>query len=119
MTEETKPGAMPTLEDWQHWTWVMGRAQQMLMEAWADNLKKGGAQAGNWGTFPGLAGPSAFDFGMPAFGGAPAGPATDPMAMMTAGAQAWAKGLENWGKMLGVDPDSKATAKDRRFAAPE
>ena len=25
--------AIPTLEDWQHWTLVMGRAQQMLMES--------------------------------------------------------------------------------------
>ena len=34
MTNETTSGAttgIPTLEDWQHWTWVMGRAQQMLM----------------------------------------------------------------------------------------
>ena len=35
MTEETNPGAagagMPSLEDWQHWTLVMGRAQQMLL----------------------------------------------------------------------------------------
>ena len=31
---------MPTLEDWQHWTLVMGRAQQMLMEFWAESLKK-------------------------------------------------------------------------------
>ena len=23
---------IPTLEDMQHWTWVMGRAQQMMME---------------------------------------------------------------------------------------
>ena len=38
---------------------------------------------------------------------------------MTAGAQAWAQGLEAWGKMLGVDPASKAETRDRRFAAPE
>ena len=108
MTDETKTGAIPTLEDWQHWTWVMGRAQQMLMEAWADSLKKG--------AMPGLAGPSAFDFGMPGFGaGAPA----DPMAMMAAGAEAWAKGLEGWGRMMGLDTSAKAEAKDRRFAASE
>ena len=120
MTDETKANAMPTLEDWQHWTWVMGRAQQMLMEAWADSVKKGG-EAGGWGGFPGAAGPSAFDFGMPAFGGSvPAGgQSSDPMAIMAAGAQAWAQGLEAWGRMLGVDPEAKAGAKDRRFAAPE
>ncbi|KTT71056.1 PHA/PHB synthase family protein [Sphingomonas sanguinis] len=26
-------GTLPTLEELQHWTWVMGRAQQMMMEA--------------------------------------------------------------------------------------
>ena len=32
---QTPPFPTLTLEDWQHWTWVMGRAQQMLIEAWA------------------------------------------------------------------------------------
>ena len=41
MADDTEtPSAIPTLEDWQHWTLVMGRAQQMLMEFWADSLKK-------------------------------------------------------------------------------
>ena len=34
-------GAIPTLEDWQHWTLVMGRAQQMMMEFWAEQMKSG------------------------------------------------------------------------------
>jgi polyhydroxyalkanoate synthase len=29
-TPATPP--IPTLEDLQHWTWVMGRAQQMMIE---------------------------------------------------------------------------------------
>src|SRR5689334_9850570 len=74
--------AIPTLEDWQHWTLVMGRAQQMLMEFWADQMKSG-QPIPNWS-------PSAFGFGEET-------PATDPMALMNAGAQAWAKGLETWG----------------------
>src|SRR4051794_18152587 len=111
MTEDSKSAtsaAMPSLEDWQHWTLVMGRAQQMLMEFWAESLKKDQP-------FPAWD-PSAFGFG-----GATA--AADPMALMSAGAQAWAKGLETWGKMLGgvpvaPTPDEK-DRKDRRFAAPE
>ena len=98
---------IPTLEDWQHWTYVMGRAQQMLMEAWADGLKEGESWPATpppWGAFP------------PAFGWTPA---ADPSAMMTAGAEAWAKGLETWGKMVGLDTEAKEGAKDRRFAAPE
>jgi len=98
---------IPTLEDWQHWTYVMGRAQQMLMEAWASGLKEGESCPSAppaWGAFP------------PAFGWSPT---ADPAAMMTAGAEAWAKGLETWGKMIGLDTEAKEGAKDRRFAAPE
>jgi polyhydroxyalkanoate synthase subunit PhaC len=109
MADDTKnASAIPTLEDWQHWTLVMGRAQQMLMEFWAESLKKDQP-------FP------AWDAS--AFGFGDSKPATDPMALMSAGAQAWAKGLETWGKMLGgvaitPTPDD-ANRKDRRFAAPE
>ncbi len=111
MADETKTGAaMPTLEDWQHWTLVMGQAQQMLMEFWAESLKKDQAlpSFGAWS-------PPAFGFADPA--------TSDPMALMSAGAQAWAKGLETWGKMLGgvtaaPSPGVKE-AKDRRFSAPE
>jgi polyhydroxyalkanoate synthase len=101
--------AIPTLEDWQHWTWVMGRAQQMLMEAWADGLKQGQpwpAMPPAWGAFP-----PAFGWNMPT--------STDPATLMTAGAEAWAKGLEAWGRMVGLDPAAKENSKDRRFAAPE
>lgn len=109
MAHETNmTGAIPTLEDWQHWTLVMGRAQQMLMEFWAEQVNKGQPMP-SWS-------PPAFGFGEQA-------PVSDPMAMMSAGAQAWAKGLETWGKMLGGVTMTPATGekerKDRRFAAPE
>ena len=99
--------AIPTLEDWQHWTYVMGRAQQMLMEAWANGLKEGEtwpAAPPAWGAFP------------PAFGWTPT---NDVASLMTAGAEAWAKGLETWGKMIGLDTEAKQGARDRRFSAPE
>ncbi|WP_114229101.1 MULTISPECIES: PHA/PHB synthase family protein [Sphingomonas] len=97
MSDTTAPTPpFPTLEDWQHWTSVMGRAQQMLMESWAESLKSGQP-------LPGLA--------------APAAPA-DPMALFTAGADAWSKGLQAWGQMLG-QAQAAATQKDKRFAAPE
>ena len=95
MTTDTTTPPFTSLEDWQHWTWVMGRAQQMLMEAWADGLKKDEP-------FPGLS---------------PAN-AADPMAWMTAGAEAWSKGLEAWGKMLGTTAEAGQRT-DRRFASPE
>ncbi len=106
-TPQTDSPQIPTLEDWQHWTWVMGRAQQMMMEYWA-------SQAGKE---------------MLAFDWTKASPATsaqsvDPAGLMSAGAQAWAKGFEAWGKMLGgvaaVPPAGEAKpVKDRRFSAPE
>jgi poly[(R)-3-hydroxyalkanoate] polymerase subunit PhaC len=109
MAEEANTGAaMPTLEDWQHWTLVMGRAQQMLMEFWAQQMKQGQPPAAAWSS--------------PAFGFGEKGASSDPMALMTAGAQAWAKGLETWGKMLGGVGSPAADAqpvKDRRFSAPE
>src|SRR6476646_9606518 len=111
MAEDAKSAsAIPTLEDWQHWTLVMGRAQQMMMEYWAESLKKDQP-------FPAWS-PPAFGFGEPG-----AAASTDPMALMNAGAQAWAKGLEAWGKILGGVTAAPATGeperKDRRFAAPE
>lgn len=99
--------ASPTLEDWQHWTLVMGRAQQMLMEFWAEQMKNG-QPVPAWS-------PSAFEFGAET-------PTADPLALMTAGAQAWAKGLETWGKVLGgvtAPVSAGEQRKDRRFAAPE
>src|SRR5437764_9827359 len=109
MADETKSAsAIPTMEEWQHLTMVKGRAQQMLMEFWAESLRKDQP-------FPAWS-PSAFGFGE-------GQPSTDPMALMSAGAQAWAKGLETWGKMLGGVPVAAATdekeRKDRRFSAPE
>lgn len=94
MTGDTTT-AFPTLEDWQHWTLVIGRAQQMLLESWSDSWKAGEPAPG---------------FKLP--------PAPDPMALMTAGAEAWSKGLEAWGQMLGAMSDA-AERKDKRFAAPE
>lgn len=92
---DTAAPAFPTLEDWQHWTQVMGRAQQMLLETWADSWKAGDPA-------PGLKLP----------------PSPDPMAMLSAGAEAWGKGLETWGQMLG-EMAAAADRKDKRFAAPE
>ncbi len=99
--------AIPTLEDWQHWTLVMGRAQQMLMEFWAEQMRKGQPMPA-WS-------PSALSFGEGVG-------ASDPVALMNAGAQAWAKGLETWTKVLGgvaAAPTEDKERKDRRFAAPE
>ncbi|WP_425276902.1 PHA/PHB synthase family protein [Sphingomicrobium sediminis] len=79
----------------------MGRAQKMWMDAWADSMAEGA-------TKPGL--------GMAPPEGASAGP--DMSEWMNAGAEAWAKGMEAWGKMMG-DMTAAGQKADRRFAAPE
>jgi polyhydroxyalkanoate synthase len=89
---------IPSLEDWQHWALVMARANQMIMEAWADNLAQGKSMPG---------------FGLPV-----PHATNDPMAWMTAGAEAWSKGMEAWSQMLG-QYSAAAEQKDRRFASPE
>ena len=96
MTDSTTAPPLPTLEDWQHWTLVMGRAQQMLMESWAESLRAG----------------------EPVPGVKPAAVQADPMAFLTAGAEAWSKGLQAWGKLL-EQSQAAADQKDKRFAAPE
>ena len=96
--DDSAASATPGIEDMQQWTLVLGRAQQMLVEAWADNLAKGS-------TLPG--------FGLKT---PPAG--SDPMAWMSAGAEAWSKGLEAWSDMIG-QATAAGEARDRRFGSPE
>ena len=97
MTDDTTT-TIPSLEDWQHWALVMARANQMIMEAWADNLAQGKSMPG---------------FGLPV-----PHATNDPMAWMTAGAEAWSKGMEAWSQMLG-HYSAAGEQKDRRFASPE
>jgi len=97
MTDDTTT-TIPSLEDWQHWALVMARANQMIMEAWADNLAQGKSMPG---------------FGLPV-----PHATNDPMAWMTAGADAWSKGMEAWSQMLG-QYSAAGEQKDRRFASPE
>ncbi|HKR25343.1 MAG TPA: class I poly(R)-hydroxyalkanoic acid synthase [Allosphingosinicella sp.] len=108
----TPPFSAPSLEDLQHWTWVMGRAQQMMMEHLAAQM--------------GVAAERAAD--APAQGAA-AWPAmnwfADPAKLMEAQAQMWAEGLNIWQRALSGPAAGESSAlaakadKDRRFAAPE
>jgi len=97
-TDTTDTSTLPGLDEMQQWTLVMGRAQQMVMEAWADNLAKGSA--------------------MPGFGLKTPPASADPMAWMSAGAEAWSKGFEAWSQMIG-QATKAGEASDRRFGSPE
>jgi polyhydroxyalkanoate synthase len=90
---------MPTLEDMQHWTWVIGRAQQMMMEFGAEAMKQ--APSGGASAFPGF----------------------DPQAIMQAQADFWADGMKLWQGFLTPDAapaeESAEHARDKRFKAPQ
>ena len=91
----TAPPAVPGLEDWQHWTLVMGRAQQMMMDAWAEgSAKEESAKPAAAASLP------------------------DPMPWLSAGAEAWSKGLEAWGHLL-TGFEKAGEVRDRRFGAAE
>ncbi|TCP73208.1 class I poly(R)-hydroxyalkanoic acid synthase [Sphingomonas sp. PP-CE-1G-424] len=91
---DTPPEA-PTLPDLQHWTWVMGRAQQMMMEQ-------------------GLAAMQAKPEGIPAIPGF-----TDPATLERA-RDFWAESLTLWQRFL--DPakaPDPVPVTDKRFKAPQ
>ncbi|WP_422058726.1 PHA/PHB synthase family protein [Sphingomonas sp.] len=89
------------MEDLQHWTWVFGRAQQMMMEQGLDI-------AGQMPTTPQL----------------PMMPPLDPAAAVRAGAEFWADTMTLWQRFL--DPaaapkfeETPEQARDKRFKAPQ
>jgi len=93
---DTPPDApTPTLPDLQHWTWVMGRAQQMMMEQ-------------------GLAAMQAKPDGIPAI------PGFTDLATLERARDFWAESLTLWQRFL--DPakaPEAAPVTDKRFKAPQ
>ncbi|HEX8642540.1 MAG TPA: class I poly(R)-hydroxyalkanoic acid synthase, partial [Allosphingosinicella sp.] len=115
----TKPGAapamppLPTLEEMQHWTFIMGRAQQMMMEHLA-------AQASEAGSKLSAAPPFA---ATPAAGPLPwAGMLPDPAKIAQAQVDMWTEGLAIWQRALGQRSEPTAEEQkadqDKRFNAP-
>jgi len=109
---------IPTLEDMQHWTFVMGRAQQMMMEHLAAQM----GEAAKAAPSPEQAQQAFAQWpGMQLFG--------DPAKLMETQSQMWAQGLDIWQRALGQATGGAAAEeksalaqkadKDRRFAAPE
>uniref|UniRef100_UPI00313ECA92 PHA/PHB synthase family protein n=1 Tax=Sphingomonas sp. OTU376 TaxID=3043863 RepID=UPI00313ECA92 len=98
MAETTTP-PIPDLEDLQHWTWVLGRAQQMMLEHGFDWVEH-----------------------MPA--APPFGALLDPTAAVKASTDFWADTMKLWQRFL--DPshaepfeESPEQARDKRFKAPQ
>jgi polyhydroxyalkanoate synthase subunit PhaC len=110
LEEETDglPTPAATLEELQHWTSVLGRAQQMLIEYAADSMvgTDGGQSA----------------FSLPKITPPPAWTEeTGKLAEMQA--SFWSEGLKMWQHFLptgtGEAAPASAADKDRRFAAPQ
>lgn len=100
---EAAADARPALEDLQHWTWVFGRAQQMMME---QGLDLAGHMPAHMPTMPQM----------------PTMPPLDPAAAMRAGAEFWADTMTLWQRFL--DPaaapkfeETPEQARDKRFKA--
>jgi polyhydroxyalkanoate synthase len=96
---ETATPPTPSLEDLQHWTWVLGRAQQMMLENGLDIFEHA---------------PAAQPFGA----------LLDPTAAMRASAGFWADTMQLWQRFL--DPErappfeeTPEQARDKRFKAPQ
>lgn len=114
---------MPSLEELQHWTFVMGRAQQMMMEHMAQQVGEATEKAAE-AAEPGHVERIAQNWpGMNMFG--------DPAKLMEQQAQLWTEGFGIWqrafakaaaGQGAGNEAPSALAEKadrDRRFAAPE
>jgi polyhydroxyalkanoate synthase subunit PhaC len=106
-TAETLP--LPSLEDMQHWTWVMGRAQQLMLEHVARQMAETPQKA---------AAPEP----APAMGAWPQ-LLPDPAKLAQAQIDLWTEGLGIWSRVLGgkhekSEIEEKAD-RDRRFQAPE
>ncbi|WP_294299751.1 class I poly(R)-hydroxyalkanoic acid synthase [uncultured Sphingomonas sp.] len=101
MPDTTQP-TMPSLADMQHWTWVLGRAQQMMLEAGIDAVQ---------------AAPKITTPAIPTM-------TIDPAQMMQASTDFWTDTMKLWQRFLdpaAAEPfqETPEQARDKRFKAPE
>jgi len=98
---------LPTLEEMQHWTWVMGRAQQMMLEHVARAAGEAAPPQ-----------PDAVAKQLPWLAMLP-----DPGKLAEQQVALWTEGMNIWQRALGLETPRSATEeqadKDRRFNAPQ
>ena len=97
---------IPSLEEMQHWTWIMGRAQQLMLEHVARTMGEAPAMPMPQ---PNLA---PFPWALP-----------DPAKVAQAQVDLWTEGLAIWQRALGqrdapTEEEAKAD-RDKRFNAPQ
>ncbi len=102
-TKAPEAPALPTLEEMQQWTWVMGRAQQMMLEHVAKAMGEASAAEPK---APQLRWMSMF---------------ADPAKIAQQQTDLWTQGLAIWQRALGGEAPRTELAekadKDKRFAA--
>ncbi|MBS0503445.1 MAG: class I poly(R)-hydroxyalkanoic acid synthase [Proteobacteria bacterium] len=101
MASQTEAPNMPSLQDMQRWTWVIGRAQQLMLEHGVEMAMKAGEAPAAPGVLPNFA---------------------EGSALVEAATDFWSENLKLWQRFLtpGGDTGSPQTpVKDKRFAAPE
>ena len=110
MSDTVTAPPIPSLAEMQHWTWVMGRAQQLMLEFVAKQMADAPAKLAAIepkvpiGIWPGT----------PMF--------VDPANVAQAQIDLWTQGLQVWQRALGGQSDTAAREKadrDKRFAAPQ
>ncbi|HEX8308906.1 MAG TPA: class I poly(R)-hydroxyalkanoic acid synthase [Allosphingosinicella sp.] len=109
-TKAPEAPALPTLEEMQQWTWVMGRAQQMMLEhvakAMGESAEK--AKAPHEPKAPQLPWLNMFP---------------DPAKIAQQQTDLWTQGLAVWQRALGGEAPRtelvEKADKDKRFAAPQ
>ncbi len=93
------------IEQFQHWTHIMGRAQQLMLEFWAraEPSKMSADPSALFETWGALAGAAA----------------ADPSKLIAAQQAMWADSIQLWSSFLGGKPEESplAGAKDKRFAS--
>ncbi|WP_324749446.1 class I poly(R)-hydroxyalkanoic acid synthase [Sphingomonas sp. LY54] len=106
--ETTQP--LPTLEEMQHWTWVMGRAQQLMLEHVARTMGEAGGRLGEGSGAATVAWPSMSLL-------------ADPARIAAAQVDLWTEGMAIWQRALGGAPPKSELGekadRDRRFNAPQ
>ncbi|WOE76687.1 PHA/PHB synthase family protein [Alterisphingorhabdus coralli] len=104
--------AMPKLEDMQHWTWVMGRAQQMMMEHMAEMASKQPSK---------MAADALTQFWDPSYWQEQMAnmPKFDPAQIFEMQSQFWQQGLNLWQGLLAGEVPKESNKPDRRFQADE
>ncbi|MGP1284045.1 MAG: PHA/PHB synthase family protein [Parasphingopyxis sp.] len=121
MADDTPPSQqlIPTLEDMQHWTGVLGRAQQMMLEYAAAQMQRAGEE-GQEKLAEAVSTPDRLSAMFPGFPTM----TLDPEKLAKAQSDFWEDSLKLWTRFLNPgagdeEGEDAPKTKDRRFAAPQ